>query len=220
MLRIVTLLCAVLVPWMVAGAGWMKGDSSSDRVEEGVSPGVSLVSMPAQIEESGTRFLLPRTLAMDAKDGIAAARQGNDVIMTPCDCFYLDYYQTPDPEANGEALAIGGCVTLEKCCSFDTAAGLDAEDQHYMKGVQANTWTEFMPDFDHVQHMILPRIAAAAEIGWTPRKSEYVDFRERVRRVCCRSIVCADTGMPVTHSDGCEPEKQENHGFRTIVETL
>lgn len=114
--------------------------------------------------------------------GVAAARQGNDVIMTPNDYFYLDYYQTEQPEANGEPLAIGGCVTLEKCYSFDPEAGLDAEARRHITGIQANTWTEYIPDYNHLQHMVLPRLAAVAEIAWSSRKSTYDEFADRLGR--------------------------------------
>ena len=115
------------------------------------------------------------------RGGVEAARQGNDVIMTPSDFFYLDYYQTDNPQANHEPLAIGGCVTLEKCYSFDPQAGLDNDARHHLLGIQANVWTEYMPDFDHLQHMVLPRLAAVAETAWSPRKSDYGAFVERLR---------------------------------------
>ena len=113
--------------------------------------------------------------------GLRAAKQGNDVIMTPNEYFYLDYYQTDDPEANGEALAIGGCVTLEKCYSFDPWAGLDAAERRHIQGIQANIWTEYIPDYTHLQHMALPRLAAVAEIAWSPGASSYGEFVERLR---------------------------------------
>ena len=114
--------------------------------------------------------------------GMTAARLGNDVIMTPNDCFYLDYYQTEHPEANGEPLAIGGCVTLEKCYSFDPEACLDAEARRHITGIQANTWTEYIPDYNHLQHMVLPRLAAVAEIAWSSHKSTYDEFADRLGR--------------------------------------
>ncbi len=41
----------------------------------------------------------------EPKYGIAAAQQGNHVIMAPWKNCYLDYYQTSDPEKYGEPLA-------------------------------------------------------------------------------------------------------------------
>jgi hexosaminidase len=48
-------------------------------------------------------------------------------------------------------------------------------------GVQANVWTEYMPDFSQVQYMIFPRITALAEVAWS--RSDIKDFRWFVPRV-------------------------------------
>ena len=52
--------------------------------------------------------------------GIEAARQGHDVIMTPADRTYFDYYQG-DPAA--EPLAIGGFVPLDSVYAFEPVPG-------------------------------------------------------------------------------------------------
>ena len=114
------------------------------------------------------------------KGGIAAARQGNDVVMTPNNYFYLDYYQTADPKANGEPLGIGGYVSLEKCYSFDPYDQLDENTKKHIKGIQANTWTEYIASFDHYQHMDLPRFAALSEVSWSENRTSYEDFLARV----------------------------------------
>ena len=44
-------------------------------------------------------------------------------------------------------------------------------------------WTEYVPTFDHVQHMVLPRLAALAEVAWSPdKRTEYDDFVDRIVR--------------------------------------
>ena len=111
--------------------------------------------------------------------GINAARQGNDVIMAPNTFFYLDYYQTADPEANGEPLGIGGYVPLSKCYSFDPYDQLDEEVRKHIRGIQANTWTEYIATFDHMQHMDLPRFAALSEVAWSETRTGYDGFLAR-----------------------------------------
>ena len=113
--------------------------------------------------------------------GIAAAKMGNDVIMTPYSHFYLDYYQTGDPKGNGEPLAIGGNLPLSKCYSFDPYDQLNDDEKAYIKGIQANLWTEYIATFDHVQLMVLPRLAALAEVAWCPEnRTEYPVFVKRI----------------------------------------
>ncbi|MBQ9138228.1 MAG: beta-N-acetylhexosaminidase [Alistipes sp.] len=115
------------------------------------------------------------------KGGIAAAKLGNDVIMAPNTYCYIDYYQTSDPAANGEPLANGRRpVTLAKNYSLDPYAGLDEHQQKFIKGVQVNLWTEYVSTFDHVQHMLLPRLAALAETGWSYGNKDYADFSRRM----------------------------------------
>ena len=116
-----------------------------------------------------------------AQGGIAAAKMGNDVVMTPNSHFYFDYYQTGDPRGNEEPLGIGGNLPLRKCYTFDPYDQLNENEKAHIKGIQANMWTEYVATFDHVQHMVLPRMAARAEIAWTPDgRTEYDDFVDRI----------------------------------------
>ena len=118
-----------------------------------------------------------------AKGGIAAAKMGNDVVMTPNSHFYLDYYQTGDPVGNGEPLAIGGNLPLRKCYAFDPFDQLDENEKAHIKGIQANIWTEYIATYDHVQHMALPRLAALAEVAWGPdNRTDYDQFVARIEK--------------------------------------
>lgn len=114
------------------------------------------------------------------KGGIQAAKRGNRVIMTPNNYFYLDYYQAPDPSTK-EPLAIGGRVTLEQCYSFDPYDQLSEDQKKCILGIQANTWTEFIPDFNHLQHMDLPRFTALSEDSWSAGKESFPEFKARVK---------------------------------------
>lgn len=115
------------------------------------------------------------------KGGIAAAKQGNHVIMAPNTYCYLDYYQTSDPEKNGEPLCIGGRVPLEKSYSFDPYDSLSENERQYITGIQACVWGEYISTLDKAQFMALPRLAAVAEVAWSPEKSSYDDFFSRVK---------------------------------------
>lgn len=112
--------------------------------------------------------------------GIEAAHQHHDVIMTPNTYLYFDYYQSKKVE--DEPLAIGGYLPIEKTYNYEPMPKeLTEEEQQYIKGVQANLWTEYIPVFSQVQYMALPRLGAAAEVQWTdPSKKDYKDFLRRV----------------------------------------
>ena len=116
--------------------------------------------------------------------GIAAARLHHDVIMTPNTYHYFDYYQAKDTAA--EPLAIGGYLPIERVYSYEPMPrSLSPDEQRYIVGVQANLWTEYIPDMAQVQYMVLPRMAALAETQWcAPQKKVYEQFLRRTARLC------------------------------------
>ena len=114
--------------------------------------------------------------------GIEAAKQKHNVIMTPNSYLYFDYYQSTDTER--EPLAIGGYLPLERVYSFEPTEGVDPEGHQYITGVQANLWCEYMPTFAQVQYMVMPRVAALAEVQWTePARKDYLTFLPRLVRM-------------------------------------
>ena len=114
--------------------------------------------------------------------GIEAAKQHHNVIMTPNTYLYFDYYQSTDTE--NEPMAIGGYLPLERVYSLEPTAGIPDEYKKYVIGVQANLWTEYIPTFSQVEYMVMPRMAALAEVQWTdPSKKEYQSFLPRLVRM-------------------------------------
>jgi hexosaminidase len=112
--------------------------------------------------------------------GIAAARAGHDVVMAPTSHTYFDYYQARDQA--GEPLAIGGFLPLDTVYAFEPVpAGLTPDAARHVLGAQAQHWTEYMPTPRHVEYMAFPRLAALAEVVWTPpARKEYAHFRRRL----------------------------------------
>lgn len=111
--------------------------------------------------------------------GIKAAQMGHDVIMTPNTHCYFDFYQTDDTK--NEPLAIGGYIPLEKVYSLEPTEGLTSEQAKHILGAQANVWTEYIVTEDHLEYMVLPRMAALAEVQWT--QSELKDYDHFVKRI-------------------------------------
>ena len=103
--------------------------------------------------------------------------------LDPYQYLYLDYSQTRDQAVYGEPLAIDSGLTLEKCYSFDPFAGLNEEERAHIKGVQANLWTEYIATWPHAEYMLLPRLSALAEVGWSLDRKDYGDYLRRVRRL-------------------------------------
>ena len=118
-----------------------------------------------------------------ADPGAESAKQGHDVIMTPNAYLYFDYYQTKDTW--NEPLGIGGFVPVEKVYEFEPVAkDLTPEQAKHILGVQANLWGEYIAYPSHIQYMVLPRMAALAEVQWMqPENKNFDEFKERVTRL-------------------------------------
>jgi hexosaminidase len=117
--------------------------------------------------------------------GIAAARLGHDVVMTPNSHVYFDHYQG-DPEQ--EPLAIGGFTPLEKVYAFEPVpAELTDEEARHVLGAQANVWTEYIRTPEHVEYMAYPRALALAEVLWSPADArDWTGFTVRLRGALLR----------------------------------
>ena len=114
------------------------------------------------------------------KGGIEAAKQKHDVVMTPNSHMYIDYYQSQNKDS--EPLAIGGFLPVDKVYSYEPVpVELTAEEAKYILGVQTNLWTEYVATTKKAEYMLLPRLQAQAEVGWTPKElKNFDDFAKRL----------------------------------------
>lgn len=111
-----------------------------------------------------------------------AVAQNRKVIMTPWNYAYLDYYQIGEDVEKEDNLSVGGFTPLHKVYGYEPVpAGLTAEQENFVFGVQGNCWTEFMPTKERVMYQVIPRGLAIAELGWTAKENkDYDSFRKRV----------------------------------------
>lgn len=111
--------------------------------------------------------------------GIEAAHQYHNAVMTPGSHCYFDHYQA---QGGSEPIAIGGFTSLEKVYSFEPVpAELSAAESKFIKGAQANVWTEYISTEAHCEYMVNPRMAALAEVLWTDKGNK--DESEFLRRI-------------------------------------
>lgn len=109
--------------------------------------------------------------------GIAAAKMGHEVVMTPSPYYYLDLYQG-DPVIEPSTYSMS---RLNTCYQFEPVPkGVDAE---LILGIQGNVWTEEISELRHAEYMTWPRGFAVAESAWSPsEKKSWVDFIRRTER--------------------------------------
>ncbi len=112
--------------------------------------------------------------------GLAAARAGHDVVMSPTQYAYFDYYQSVD-RAN-EPHSIGGFLPIDTVYAFDPVPSqLEPEFRQHVLGAQFNLWTEYIATTQHAEYMAYPRGAAMAEVVWTPvERKDFADFTRRM----------------------------------------
>ncbi|MDH6434779.1 hexosaminidase [Streptomyces sp. SAI-144] len=114
--------------------------------------------------------------------GIAAARAGHDVVMCPEQQVYLDYRQDAGAD---EPVPIAYVRTLEDVYRFEPVPPeLTPEEAAHVLGAQANVWTEVMEDQGRVDYQTFPRLAAFAEVAWSPlpapAERDFADFERRM----------------------------------------
>ncbi|HLK28457.1 MAG TPA: family 20 glycosylhydrolase [Puia sp.] len=103
------------------------------------------------------------------KGGIKAAQMQHDVVMTPTTFVYIDYMQG-DPIVEPHVYAT---LRLNTAYSFEPVP--DGVDAKYIKGGQANLWTEQVYNTRHLQYMVWPRSLAVAECLWSPKEKKNWD---------------------------------------------
>jgi len=107
--------------------------------------------------------------------GIQAAKKKHEVVMSPTTHAYLDYMQA-DPITEPRVYA---SLRLSKSYEFDPIpAGVDPK---FIKGGQANLWTEQVYNIRQAEYMTWPRGFAIAESVWSPpEKKNWNNFFNRV----------------------------------------
>jgi hexosaminidase len=112
--------------------------------------------------------------------GLAAARAGHDVIMTPGDYTYFDHYQSRSTAT--EPLAIGGFLPLDSVYAYEPVpAELEPQFAPHVLGAQGQVWTEYIEGPKNVEYMAFPRESTLAEVLWTPKgRRDFADFSARL----------------------------------------
>lgn len=115
--------------------------------------------------------------------GIQAAKLHHEVVMTPNSECYFDYYQLKNH--NAQPMAIGGYIPVSKVYSLEPVpAELTEEEGKYILGAQCNLWSEYITAPEHLEFMLLPRLAALCEVQWTkPELKNLENFKARLPRM-------------------------------------
>lgn len=110
-------------------------------------------------------------------------RNGAQLIVSPADAIYLDMKYPTGPEL-GLTWA-NGPTSVERAYDWEPGTVVSGIDEADILGVEAPLWTETIRTAADIDTMVFPRIAAAAEAGWSPATGTsdlrtWASFRERV----------------------------------------
>ncbi|WP_262711025.1 family 20 glycosylhydrolase [Ilyomonas limi] len=96
-----------------------------------------------------------------------AAKNGNNIIMTPDGPFYFDAF--PDQNSLSEVYHY---PLIPKAFT--------AAQTKYITGGQANLWTEQVPSEQRADYLVMPRLTALAESVWSNDTSLYASYLQRL----------------------------------------
>ena len=100
--------------------------------------------------------------------GLAAARNGMEVIMCPGQHCYLDMAHSAAADDWGASWA--GTIGLADTVNWDPVPDGAPELEARIKGVGGAFWSEFTVEDSEMHRMLAPRILGIASKGWAPRR--------------------------------------------------
>ncbi len=111
--------------------------------------------------------------------GSAAAVKGHFAVMSPYTHCYFDMYQSRYSDGR---MAIGGYLPIDQVYRFEPVPDvLNVNQAKFILGAQGNVWSEYISDDQRLQEMIFPRMAALAEVVWSPvDKKDFDGFSSRL----------------------------------------
>ncbi|WP_251093509.1 beta-N-acetylhexosaminidase [Streptomyces sp. Caat 7-52] len=107
-----------------------------------------------------------------------AARNGTGLVLSPADRVYLDMKYTKDTVL-GTRWA--GLVEVRRSYDWNPDAYLAGVPASAVRGVEAPLWTETVKKSADIEYLAFPRLAGAAELGWSPAAShDWNAYRTRL----------------------------------------
>ena len=128
---------------------------------------------------------------------VAAAERGAKLVMEPADRAYLD--QKYDPSTT-LGLEWAGDVSVRQSYDWEPDTYIRGLPAGAVAGVEAPMWSETLKDAEDLDTMLLPRLPALAEVGWTPAADRYWD--EFQQRLADQAPYWDAQGLAYTKADG------------------
>ncbi|WP_144795842.1 beta-N-acetylhexosaminidase [Microbacterium paludicola] len=105
------------------------------------------------------------------------AERGGSVIMSPSNTAYLDQKYDADFPLG---LAWAALIDLETAYTWEPEDIVDGLPVEAIAGVESPLWSETIETLEDIDQLLFPRLAAIAEVAWSPRGRDWDAFRTRV----------------------------------------
>ena len=115
---------------------------------------------------------------LDLSNLVRGAERGVHVIASPATRVYLDKKYSMDEEVGLQWMGTG---ELPDSLEWDPAVLIPGVPAEAIAGVEAAVFTETIRSFDQLTYMLLPRLAAAAEVAWAgDGVGQWESFSQRI----------------------------------------
>lgn len=131
-------------------------------------------------EEIAAARIRPTTIAQQWKSdsALATVSQGAKLIMSPATKAYLDMKYTAGTELGLEWAAR---VELRTAYDWDPITYLKGVEEGSVAGVEAALWAETVQNITGAEYLVMPRLPALAEVGWSAAGvRDWEGFRRRI----------------------------------------
>ncbi|MGI5183770.1 beta-N-acetylhexosaminidase [Dactylosporangium sp. CA-152071] len=108
----------------------------------------------------------------------SAVARGQRVLLSPAHRVYLDMKYEPGMEIGYDW---AGCVDVADVYGWDPGTYMEGVPEAAVLGIEAPLWSETLRSYADVEAMAFPRLAAVAELGWSPRSAH--DWDSFARRL-------------------------------------
>lgn len=112
------------------------------------------------------------------KNALLAVSQGSKIIMSPSTRAYLDMKYD---SLTVLGLDWAGTIEVDHAYDWDPATLVEGVGRKDILGIEAPLWSETVTNIDEIEHLVFPRIAGYAEIGWTkPDMRNWDEYKVRL----------------------------------------
>jgi hexosaminidase len=130
-------------------------------------------------DEIAAATLLPTSIVQHWRPDAAKAElaRAPRLILSPADRAYIDMKYD---DATPIGLKWAALIPVKTAYDWDPGTLVPGAAPNAVLGVEAPMWSETLANIRDVEFLAMPRLAAIAEVGWSPAARDWEAFRVRL----------------------------------------